>query len=176
MTRLVALQGGADLGRADGLRRARAQRLLDQPRIRPAFEAFCCRLAVSACPTCLRLAGSRLWLARRSTAPRRCRRSRQVFGWSRARRDLVDRSHGSSVPRGECLTPYELYLILELAHCGLCHRRSSRFSATIAVARCRPGRNIAPALGQAQTGASGSLPPRALGSLETLSAAPSQRG
>src|SRR5712691_10819061 len=82
MTRLVALQGGADLGRADRQRGARSQRLLDEPRIRPAFEAFCCGLAVSACPTCLRLARSRLWLARRSTAPCRCRRSRQVLCWS----------------------------------------------------------------------------------------------
>src|SRR5216683_3857850 len=170
------LQDGADLGRADRQRGARSQHLLDEPRIRSAFEAFCCGLAVSACPTCLRLARSRLWLARRSTAPRRCRRSRQVLVWSRPRRDLVDRSHGGSVPSGECLTPYELYLILELAHCGLYHRRSSRFSATIAVVRCRPRRNTAPALDPAQTGASGPMPPSALGSLETLSAAPSQRG
>jgi hypothetical protein len=61
-------------------------------------------------------------------------------------------SHGSGVPRCECLTPYELYLILELPHCGLCHCRSSQFSATIAVVRCWPGRDIAPALDQAQTG------------------------
>src|SRR5439155_3055581 len=108
----------------------------------------------------------------RSTAPRRCGRNGQVLGWCRARRDLVDRLHGSSVPSSECLTPYELYLILELAHCGLCHRRSPQFSATVAIVRCRPGRNIAPALDQAQTGGLRSVPSRARGSLETLSAAP----
>src|SRR5216683_558149 len=101
--------------------------------------------------------------------PRRTSHSTRVRG-------VLLRACCQRVPDGECLTPYERYLILELAHCGLYHRRSSRFSATMAVVRCRPRRNTAPALGQAQTGASSPLPPRALGSLETLSAAPSQRG
>jgi hypothetical protein len=112
MSALVSLQGGADIGRANRLRRERSQHFLNEPRIRPAFGPFCCGPAVGARLTRLRLARSRLWLARRSTAPRWHRRSRSLLGWSRAGCDLADRVHGSSVPGLVCLTPYQFNLIL----------------------------------------------------------------
>jgi hypothetical protein len=129
----------------------RSQYFLDEPRIRPAFGAFCGELPVGTCLTRLRLAESRLRLARRSTALGRCRRSRPVFRRSRAGCDLADHLHGGGVPGLVCLTPYQFNLILQLAYCCLCHRRSSQFSVTLAVVRCQPGSDIAPALDQPQT-------------------------
>jgi hypothetical protein len=116
---------------------------------------------LSAWLTRLRLARSRLWLTRRSTALRRCRRSGPILGWGRARCDLADRLHGSGVPGLLCLTPHEFNLILELAHCCLCHRRSSQFSVTIAVVRCRPGGILLRRQMSRKPAASGPLLPRA---------------